>query len=228
MISNECEAAIKYHDFKANGLNDILTEDQKKEIKDINKIIENINSQIELKKESIKTISSYTPTKTRTTVKNETYTRKLLALDIDYTPEQIVRIFSGGKSNYKLWFLNSKKYLCIIDKCYFTLYGDNTTENIVVSVTIDVKNINKKYVTDMYLDRFLFLVESGDFTITSKKFNDTYFKPYSDSIYIKHEKDYLLSEIEQLNKDLKEIQQTKAYKKYDKLYKEHKKEIERI
>lgn len=130
----------------------------------------------DLKKEKETFIKDFPKSKTFTTKKGLTLTRKLYSFEADYANLKTQEIiFTHGKSNYNIWFLNAKKKLCVINKA---IYKDN---NIYLAVTIDTKGNNKK--TYMTLDRFLYLVEKGDFNITFKKFVDTYLKDITESKY---------------------------------------------
>lgn len=140
----------------------------------INKAFKSIvDSRVKEKEEFIKNFPRF---KTFTTIKGDTIRRKLYSFEVDYpNPETKLTIFNGGKTDYKLWFLNSKKKLCIVDKA---AYGNS---DIYLAVSIDTKGYNKQ--TRMTLDRFLSLVEEGDFTITVKKFVDNYLKDVTESAY---------------------------------------------
>lgn len=133
-------------------------------------------------------INLFPLTKTFTTSKGKTITRNLYSFEVDFPALSTKRIiFSHGKSNYKIWFLNAKKKLCVIDDA--VIYNND----IYLTVTIDVKNHKAK--TRMSLDRFLSLVEKGDFKITFKKFTDTYLKPVTESNYYKKTIGYLNNKI---------------------------------
>lgn len=116
------------------------------------------------------TLSLPTPIKSFSTYKSGRLSRKMLAIDVDYSIDQLVKIFSHGLSNYKIWFLNRKKKLCVIDN------AENINGKICLSVTIDVYKAKTK--TYMSLDKFLYLVEIGDFVISNTKFKTVYMKPY--------------------------------------------------
>lgn len=129
---------------------------------------------LELKKEKAKFIANFPRTKTFTTIKGETFTRTLYSFEADYPkPEIKTVIFTHGKTNYKLWFLNAKKKVCVVDD------AKNSNGNIYLTIMIDVKGRRKK--TYMSLDRFLHLIQKGDFKITLEKFNEEYLKDITES-----------------------------------------------
>jgi len=109
------------------------------------------------------------PMKTFTTMKGETFKRHILKVDVDYTDAQRAIIFTHGKTNYKLWFFNKAHKLCLVNST------DLCNGTLVTTVTIDVKG--KRTKTKMSLDRFLYLVEIGDFKITNTKFREVYMQP---------------------------------------------------
>lgn len=169
--------------FEKNGLTERfrIAELANKKAKIVEDVI-NSNTQSKLSNytdEKEEFIRNFPTTKTFTTQKGQTFTRKLYSFEIDYPkPELKERIFNHGKTGYTIWFLNTKKLVCVIDKA---TYKD---DNIFVDIMIDVKGLRKK--TSMTLDRFLHLVEKGDFTITLKKFVDTYLKDATESDYYKN------------------------------------------
>ena len=118
------------------------------------------------------------PIKFCKTASGEYFVRHLLAVDVDYNIQQLLRIFTHGKTGYKLWFLNRKKKVNIIDKAYYN--ADD--KNIYLQVVLDV--YGAKQVTAMSLDRFLYLVEIGDFTISNKHFNEIYMSNFYNSKYV--------------------------------------------
>ena len=123
-------------------------------------------------------IFNFPQTKTFTTRKHKTITRKLYSFEADYpSPKTKQSIFKHGKTGYTIWFLNKKKKVCAVDKAI------QVGDTICLAVTVDVYKDRKK--TCMTLDRFLSLVESGDFKITLKKFVDIYLKPITESNYYK-------------------------------------------
>ena len=133
----------------------------------------------ELQQEKDEFISNFPLTKTFTTKKNQVVTRKLYSFEADYPSSEIKKtIFSHGKSGYTLWFLNAKKTLCVVDGA--TVKGNK----VYVTISIDAKGKQKQ--TYMTLDRFLSLIDKGDFTITLAKFNETYLKPIVESKYYKN------------------------------------------
>lgn len=130
-------------------------------------------------KEKQQFIDNFPKTKTFVTFKGETITRKIYSFEIDYPNSKTKElIFNHGKSDYTIWFLNAKKWLCVIDKAIADKNG-----NVFLGVTFDVNG--RKTPTNMTLDRFLSLVEKGDFKITLKKFVDTYLKDAVESKYYK-------------------------------------------
>ena len=78
-----------------------------------------------------------TPMKSFLTAKGELLSRKLLAVDVDYELDQLARIFSHGASNYKIWFLNRKKKLCVID------HAEIKNSTIYLTFTFDVYGSKK-------------------------------------------------------------------------------------
>ena len=111
-----------------------------------------------------------TPVKYFMTAKGELLSRKLLAVDIDYDLDQLAKIFSHGASNYKIWFLNRKKKLCVIDSAEI--------KNSMVYLTFTFDVYGAKKVVHLTLDKFLYLVEVGDFVIKNSKFSQVYMQPY--------------------------------------------------
>lgn len=141
--------------------------------------VEQVKAVLMLEKEKQEFIENFPVSKIFTTVKGKTLTRKRYSFEVDFPSlETQAVIFTHGKSNYKLWFLNAKKKLCIIDKAIVK------NKVVYLDITIDVKQYQTK--THMSLDRFLFLVEKRDFTITLDKFVETYLKPITESIYYKN------------------------------------------
>jgi len=133
----------------------------------------------ELQQEKDEFISNFPLTKTFTTKKNQVITRKLYSFEADYPSLETKKIiFSHGKSGYTLWFLNAKKKLCVVDNAIVK------NNNVYLKISIDVKEKQKK--TYMTLDRFLSLIDKGDFTITLAKFNETYLQPIVESKYYKN------------------------------------------
>lgn len=133
----------------------------------------------ELQQEKEKFINNFPLTKTFTTKKNQKITRKLYSFEADYPSLETKKtIFSHGKSGYTLWFLNAKKKLCVVDAAIVK------NNNVYVTISIDAKGNQKQ--TYMTLDRFLSLIDKGDFTITLAKFNETYLQPIVESKYYKN------------------------------------------
>lgn len=140
--------------------------------------VEQVKTVLMLEKEKQEFIENFPVSKIFTTVKGKTLTRKRYSFEVDFSsPETQAVIFTHGKSNYKIWFLNAKKKVCVVDKA---IYKDNT---IYLTVTIDAKNHQTQ--TYMTLDRFLYLVEKGDFKITLDRFVEAYLRPITDSNYYK-------------------------------------------
>lgn len=164
------------------------------------KIIQSLKSNLEDKKIELKVISTYSPTVTKTTKKGKEFTRKLVSCEADY-PNLLDVIFSHGKTNYKIWFLNKQCKVCLVTKCE-TVKGEH-----MLTCIIDVHDLYKR--TYMTLDRFLYLVEIGDFKITNDKFNKYYMKPYSESKYIKEKKSRIISEIRALEKQIEQLENNK-------------------
>ena len=118
--------------------------------------------------------------KTCITAKGQIFTRKLYSVDVDFNNEEKLKIFSHGLNSdkpYKIWFLNTKGKLCVVD------YTQLVEDVIYVKMTIDARSCRTK--TGMSLDRFLYLIEAGEFTITNKKFCSRYLKPFEKSKYYK-------------------------------------------
>lgn len=196
------EAVKRSKIFKENGLAEIFeraekAEEQKKLNEVVKKVVDEKENEhekeeiIRLKKEKADFIASFPKFKTFTTRKGITVTRKLYSFEADYPKPALQEIiFSHGKSNYTIWFLNRKKKICVIDNA---MYDGN---NLYLTVTIDAKGNKKR--TYMTLDRFLSLVEQGDFVITFKKFVDTYLKDITESNYYK-------SKIAEFDKKIAEI-----------------------
>lgn len=181
------EAIKRSNIFKENGLAEIFeraekAEEQKKLNETVRKVVDEKENEkgnekeeiIRLKKEKAKFIANFPKTKTFTTVKGETFTRTLYSFEADYPkPEIKTVIFTHGRTNYTLWFLNAKKKVCVVDD------AKNSNGNIYLTIMIDVKGRRKK--TYMSLDRFLYLIQKGDFKITLEKFNEEYLKDATES-----------------------------------------------
>ncbi len=177
------EAIKRSKIFKENGLAEIFeraekAEEQKKLNETVRKVVDEKENEkeeiIRLKKEKAKFIANFPKTKTFTTIKGETFTRTLYSFEADYPkPEIKTVIFTHGKTNYTLWFLNAKKKVCVVDD------AKNSNGNIYLTIMIDVKGRRKK--TYMSLDRFLYLIQKGDFKITLEKFNEEYLKDITES-----------------------------------------------
>lgn len=199
-----------YYLFKADGLNDKLSAEEKEKVIEINNTLEELDSRIKKLSEDIDKALNKKFVSFRT-IKGELYARKKYSFDIDYSLNQKQKIFTHGKSNYKIWFLNKKHKLCVINEAKIV------NNNIYLDVSIDVKGYNKS--TRLTLDRFLYLVQAEEFKITNKKFIKTYLKPYDEAEYFKK----LNAEIAELSKRKKEIIQSNEYKKFNKMYQEMKK-----
>lgn len=147
----------------------------------------------DLEKQKQEFIKNFPTTKKFTTIKGETFTRKLYSFEADYPDLRLQEIiFTHGKTGYTLWFLNAKKKLCVIDKATI---GKNDT--IYLTVTIDAKKGKKQ--TYISLDRFLYLLQKGDFKITLKKFVDIYLKDIKESNYYKNKLNEFDDKIKELN-----------------------------
>jgi len=167
------EAAKRNQTFRKNEVYKVF--EQVEEVGGQEKAEEVVN----LEKEKADFISNFPKSKTFTTQKGITVTRKLYSFDVDYPKPALQEIiFTHGQSNYTIWFLNSKKKVCVIDNA---TYDGN---NLFLTVTIDVRGYKKR--TYMTLDRFLSLVEQGDFFITLKNFANAYLKDVTESNYYKN------------------------------------------
>lgn len=196
--------------FNVNGLNELLTETQKqklakdqKELKELKSEIDDLNSEIAL-------IQNNCPTKTFTNVNGKCFTRKLLAVDVDYSIKQKAIIFLHGKSNYKLWFLNKANKLCLVSDSKIV------KDNLYLDIIIDTKY--SKSNTAMSLDRFLYLIEIGDFKIINKKFIEYYLKPYVESNHVKRMLAHLLSQKQKAEDAISNILESEFYKDIESLY----------
>lgn len=196
--------------FKVNGLNELLTETQKHQLLEYQNQLKLLQVDLANIQSEINLVQTSTPTKSFSTVNNKTFTRKLLAVDVDYTLSQKAIIFLHGKSNYKLWFLNKGNKLCLV--CGTKICGDSLYLNVV----IDTKGTKSE--TKMSLDRFLYLIEVGDFKVTNKKFIQHYLKPYSESRHVKGMLEHLIAEKAQLERSISSIVNSDFYKNILEIY----------
>ena len=116
------------------------------------------------------------PTKKFQNKKGDWFERTLLAIDFDYSVDQIKRIFNHGKTNYTIYFMNKGHKLCKINKTFQAHDG-----TLICELIIDTKRKNTS--TYILLDKFLYLVEKGDFKIVNKEFIKYYMQPYKSSKY---------------------------------------------
>ena len=192
-----------YYNFKANGLNDRLTEAEKQHIKAINEKISLYKKELAWTEDKISRIlnnqSIYF-----TTANGNTYSRKKLAIDVDYSLSDLADIFSNKNQN--IWFINKQGKLCIISESSIV---NNT---IYIKVFFDVNS--KNYNTRMSLNRFLSLIETGDFRISSKKFIEKYLQPIEKSQSLAR----LTALKEEVLKNINEITSSEDYIKYSNLY----------
>lgn len=198
--------------FKVNGLNEMLTEAQKHQLINYQEQLRFLHSELADVQSEINKVKVATPVRYFQTVDGTWHTRKLLAVDVDYTLEQKARIFLHGKSNYKLWFLNKANKLCIVD--------DNKIidNNLYLMIMLDVKGYKKQ--TRMSLDRFLHLIELGEFSVVNKKFIHYYLKPYNESNCMKKMIEHLEAQEVELKKKIDAILNNTFYKSIEKLYQE--------
>lgn len=202
-----------YKNFRANGINDILSDEEKQQIAIINQDLEKYLKQIADIEEKQASMPRY---KNFTTAKGGSFSRKLYSFDYDYKPETLAIIFTHGKSNYKMWFLNSRKALCLIDDAKVS---NNT---VYLSIIIDVNG--RSTPTQMSLDRFIYLVENGEFKITNKKFVDVYLKPVEESKYYQK----LEEEKQNLKLKIDEIKNSDFYKTVERRYQDTQAELGRL
>lgn len=196
-----------YFNFTANGLNDLLSETEKQEILNLQqKLHELYQAKIKKQDEKIKEESKKI---TFTTTKGQVFSRKMLLIDEECDLFDLFKIFTSTESQ-KIWFLNKSKKLCLLQ--------DSAIKNgkLYVHVIFDVKGYKKD--SYMSLNRFLQLIEIGDFKITNKKFSEVYLKPLSESNKIKK----LDADIKELELKIKQIEKSDIYKKYDTLYENQK------
>lgn len=205
--------------FKVNGLNEMLTETQKQQLLEYAKQVNILTSELRDVESELLLLRSKAPIKTFTTVNGRTLQRRLLAVDIDYTIGQRAKIFLCGKSNYKLWFINKANKVCLVTN---TKIVDN---NIYLTCLIDAKGYKNE--TRMSLDRFLQLIEIGDFKIPNKKFRYYYLKPYHESTKIKGMLEHLENQKDNLTKSIDAILNSTFYKNIENLYKEKESELSR-
>lgn len=198
--------------FKVNGLNEMLTEAQKHQLLNYQEQLGSLHSELSDVQNEINKVKAAAPLRNFQTVDGIWHTRKLLAVDVDYTLEQKAKIFLHGKSNYKLWFLNKANKLCIVD--------DNKIidNKLYLMIMLDVKGYKKQ--TRMSLDRFLHLVELGEFSIVSKKFIHYYLKPYCESNCVKRMLEHLEAQEAELKKQIDAILNSTFYKSIEELYQE--------
>lgn len=172
----------KYENLTLNEVRDLVV--------DNDRLIQNTKDQIEA-------LSRATKSKTFKTFKGEVFTRPIYSVDVDFNNEQKVIIFTHGKSNYNLWFLNKAKKLCLVTDAAVGRDG------IWLTVVIDTKGNNTE--TKMNLDRFLHLYSVGDFSIPNKKFVEYYLRPYNESKTIRTQKEELEKQINSLEKQNKKL-----------------------
>ena len=193
-LSNHIQNFIN---FKADGLNAELTVQEKFKISDLYTRLESAKKSLEAAKQTLSDINENIPVKHCKTVNGERFERKLIAVDVDYSLSQQLKIFAHGKFNYKIWFLNKKKKLCVID--------DTALVNNVIYLTVTFDVYENKTKSQMSLDRFLFLVEIGEFTIKNSKFIKYYMKPYTESNYITYMKQGAEEAIRKAENNIQEI-----------------------
>lgn len=218
MIDNIQKDVQDFYNFKASGLTDYLSDADKKKISEtfekLTHLYEKLNKNIAELDELNKV-----PTKTFSTAKNQTFTRNIIATDLDYTLEQKAKIFSHGKTNYNIWFLNRRKYLCLVKSAYI---AQNKTIYLKVLINVNIKNPT---ITQMSLDRFLYLVQVGDFVIKNEHFNSYYMKPYLKSNYYINKKQQLEEQISIIKQDIDDIKFSPFYQSMNKLYRRKEKEL---
>lgn len=203
--------------FNVNGINDILNEAQKQQLATYQTQLNKLHSDIDDINDEILLVQSNCPTKTFATINGKCFTRKLLAIDVDYSIAQKAIIFLHGKSNYKLWFLNKANKLCLVS-------GNKIIKDtLYLDIIIDAKY--SKSETRMSLDRFLYLIEIGDFKINNKKFIEHYLKPYSESNHVKGMLNHLIEQKKKAENAIAGILQNDFFKNIQVTYNEKQRAI---
>ncbi len=201
-----------YYNFKANGVNDRLSDMEKTKIEELQANITGISNEISIKKDELNNLLQHDKA-SYITAKDIIYCRTLLALDVDYDAVDRFKIFSDRE--HKIWFLNADKVLCLVDTATMK------SSQVYLKLIIDIKG--RKIETHMTLDRFLYFVEIGEFKITSKKFRKAYLKPLSESETAKT----LRRAIDGLEAEKTALMSSETYKKYDALYENQKTRVNR-
>ncbi len=200
-----------YYNFRANGLNDELSNDQKLAISNLYQKLDALDNEIAYKEAELNGIKRLSKI-SFVTAGGSIYCRDGLALDADYDILELFKIFQSTAEK-KLWFTNKAKKLCIIESSTIK------DSQLYLNICIDVKGKNTP--TKMSLNRFLFLVQTGDFNITNKTFKEQYLKPLSESWKLEHISSVLI----ELKKRKQNILNSPTYLEYQNMYTSKKKEL---
>ena len=205
-----------YYNFKANGLNDKLTEAEKEEIIKLNDSISKLSAEIDYKNKQLKDIFANTEIKFKT-AKGAEFVRKKLACDIDCTDFELANAFSARQ--WSVYFTNNWNQVCLITDSTIL---DEYKGNIYLTILIDVDG--KKIETHMSLDRFLYLYEIGDFKSFRKDFAERYLGPIEHSWKVLH----ITGVRDELIKRRDNLMNCDTYKKYQKMYQEAQKNANKM
>lgn len=200
-----------YYTFRANGLNDSLSAEQKNAIANIQQKLTAIDNEIAFKENQLSRLNMLSKV-SFLTANGNIYCRSGLALDADYDVLDLFKIFQSTPER-KLWFTNNTKKLCIIES------SNVKDSQLYLNICIDVKGKNTR--TKLTLNRFLFLVEAGDFFITNKAFREEYLKPLPESWKIKH----IYSVLTELKQRKQNLLNSPTYLEYQNMYTSKKKEL---
>jgi len=214
--------------FKTLGISNILDSDDLEIFNKVKAEIDSYQGKIKDIDNSLEELKNYTPTPIIfTTAKGETYSRKKLALDYELEnsnidPEHLAEIFKG------ITFYNSNRRFCKITETDFNRYKfSKSTSKMYLTLVFNYGTTVEKP-TPMTLDRFLYLVEIGDFSINGGDFVKDVkelLKPYSDAVGFESKIKELENDKKQSVRELKKIKKSDEYLFFKDLYNEVKKAV---
>ena len=196
----------QFEDFLVDGINEDLTEEEVVKLNQVKNTLNEFKGSLKRKQEALDNfLGQATPNVTFYNSKKDNFmTRKLMAVDVDYNIDQQLRIFNHGKSGYKIWFLNSRKSLCVIDKSTFK------DGKIYCTIMFNVKESYAK-TSHISLNNFLYLVQKGDFYVVNKQFRYYYLQPYERSHYYENQVKKLKDDLETEKENFAKFVQSYPY-----------------